>query len=109
MLGGIEVEVYGFSTVNSLVSSLIIFFNESIYSLIKLQAVACRIQINMFLFDGAEPSFYKCIIGSTPLTIHTDTYLIIIKGIYPMAAGILAALIGVHNLRDSMHGNGLFQ
>src|SRR5690625_4408986 len=43
MLGGIEVEVYGFSTVNSLVSSLIIFFNECIYSLIKLQAVACRI------------------------------------------------------------------
>src|SRR5690625_7425785 len=61
----------------------------------------------MFLFDGAEPSFYKCIIGSTPLAIHTDSYLIIIKGIYPMAAGILAALVGVDKLRDAMHGNGL--
>src|SRR5699024_11767765 len=96
------VEVNRFSTGNALGSSSVIFFNKGIYSLVKLQPVFSRVQVNIFLFYSTEPTLYKRIIGGPSFAIHVNANLVGFERFYPMLTCVLAALIGANDLGCSI-------
>lgn len=49
--------MYRLLSVDSLVVPTVVFLNELGYSGIQLQAVACRVQVDMVAFQGTEEPF----------------------------------------------------
>jgi len=50
----------------------VVFLNELGYSGIQLQAVACRVQVDMLAFQGTEEPLDEGIVGSSAFAIHRD-------------------------------------
>lgn len=56
----------------------------------------------MLLLQGTEPALDKGIVRCPALAIHADTNLHAGQRIHPVFTGILAALVGIDNLRFSV-------
>jgi len=84
----------------------VVFLDELYHSYIQLQAVACRVQVDVLPLQGAEEPLDEGIVGGTAFAIHRDLDPCFQQGTDPMLAGVLRPLVGIHNLRYPISGNG---
>jgi len=82
----------------------VVFLDELGHSHIKLQAVACRIQVDMLALQSPEEPLDEGIVGSPPFAIHRDYYSGFHQGADPMLAGVLRSLVGIDDLRFHIAG-----
>ena len=66
-------------------------------------------QINAFVLQRPPKPLNHPIVDPAPLAIHADFNLCITQNLDPIAAGELAALIGVEYLWRAVFGQRLFQ
>ena len=66
-------------------------------------------QVNAFVLERPPQTLDHAIVDPSPLAVHADLDLRLAQYIDPVAAGELAALIGVEDLGRAMTGDSPFQ
>ena len=75
--------------------------DEAVYSTSKFVHRFGGVEIDPFLFDGSPEAFYPDVVLAAALAVHAHLDAMAAQQILPCFRGVLAALVGVANLRCS--------
>jgi hypothetical protein len=75
----------------------------------RFRCVFIGFQIHLFLFHGSPKSFNEHVIPPTTLAVHADGNTVGFEHAGELEARKLTSLIGIHDLGDTILGNGFLQ